>query len=71
MKKEIGITKYEDFIEAGFKECEHCGWAFSPAEYDRHNCDEMNKPAHNHIGGECDKTCPARPQGKLVTAQKH
>lgn len=59
MKKEIDITKYEDFIEAGFKECDGCGWAFDPAEFDRHNCDDMNKPMHNHIDGVCKEGCPA------------
>lgn len=66
MKKEIDIAKYEDFIEAGFKECPGCGWAFDPAEYDRHNCDDMNKPSHNHIGGECKEDCPMSENAKCA-----
>ena len=62
MKKQIDIGKYQDFIDAGFKECSGCGWAFAPAEFDKHNCDDMKKPAHNgHALDDkpCNKDCPA------------
>lgn len=41
IKEGIDIENYQDFIDAGFKECKECGWAFAPVEYDKHDCDEM------------------------------
>lgn len=43
MKKTIDIQDYDAFIEAGFKECPKCGWAFDPEFFDEHKCDQMSK----------------------------
>lgn len=41
-----------------FIDCKHCGYSFDPEFFDKHNCDDMKKPAHNHIGGDCLADCP-------------